>query len=146
MYQRARPSLVPRKTLFLWVPVSLTPKVRWLRHQADNSCLCSTEIKNAWNYTTTPPYVFFERCFKRTKLIFFPSSLASLFTVIGHLQCQTLFLDVSAISLDMFYCSKYTYYTSNYSGCEKYQTRHGSPNFEFPTNHWSCKTRCHFGT
>jgi hypothetical protein len=31
-------------------------------HEADHSLLCSVEVKNAWSYTSIPPYIFIARC------------------------------------------------------------------------------------
>jgi hypothetical protein len=33
-------------------------EVKWLGREANHLSPCSAEIKNAWNYTSTPPYVF----------------------------------------------------------------------------------------
>jgi hypothetical protein len=37
-----------------WVPVALTPG-EGPGHEADYSCPTSAEVKNAWNYSSTPP-------------------------------------------------------------------------------------------
>jgi hypothetical protein len=39
-----------------WVPGALSPGVKWLGREGDLSS--SVEVKNAWIYTSTPPYVF----------------------------------------------------------------------------------------
>jgi hypothetical protein len=41
-----------------WVPGFLSPRLKQPARQADHSHLSSAEIKNAWSYTSTPPYVF----------------------------------------------------------------------------------------
>jgi hypothetical protein len=43
-------SLLPQ-----WVPGSLSPEIKRPKREADNSHPPSTEVKNAWNYTSTPP-------------------------------------------------------------------------------------------
>jgi hypothetical protein len=35
-----------------------SPVVKWPGREDDDSPPCSTEVKNAWNYTSVPPYVF----------------------------------------------------------------------------------------
>jgi hypothetical protein len=39
-------------------PVALSPGVKRPRREADHSPPSSAEVKNAWSYTSTPPYVF----------------------------------------------------------------------------------------
>jgi hypothetical protein len=39
------------------------PRDRAAGREADNSPLSSTEFSIAWNYASTPPYVFMVRCF-----------------------------------------------------------------------------------
>jgi hypothetical protein len=41
-----------------WVPGALNLGVKGLWHDAAHSPPCSAEVKNAWSYTFTPPYVF----------------------------------------------------------------------------------------
>jgi hypothetical protein len=36
--------------------------VKWLEHESDHSPPSSAEVKNAWSYTSTPPYVFMAWC------------------------------------------------------------------------------------
>jgi hypothetical protein len=52
--------LGPTKPLVLWVPVALSPGVKRPGRDADHSPPTSAEVKNTWNYTSTPPYVFME--------------------------------------------------------------------------------------
>jgi hypothetical protein len=51
----------------LWVPTSLLHSgYRWgsfPRGEANHSPSSSVEVKNAWNYTSTPAYVFMAWCF-----------------------------------------------------------------------------------
>jgi hypothetical protein len=41
--------------IFLWVPEALSLGVKQSGHEADHSPPYSAEVKNAWNYTSTPP-------------------------------------------------------------------------------------------
>jgi len=43
-----------------WVLGALSPGVKWLRHEIVLSPPSSTEVKNVWSYTSTPPYVLIE--------------------------------------------------------------------------------------
>jgi len=51
---------------WLWGPLSSYPTgtkdsilgVKWLRHETDHLPPPSAEVKNAWSYTSTHPYVF----------------------------------------------------------------------------------------
>jgi len=45
-----------------YVPGYFTPGVKRLGREADHSHPSSTEIKNEWNYNSTPPYVFMAWC------------------------------------------------------------------------------------
>jgi hypothetical protein len=36
--------------------------VKQLGHEADNPCPSSAKVKNAWSYTSTPPYIFMVWC------------------------------------------------------------------------------------
>jgi hypothetical protein len=36
----------------------LLPEVKWPRCEADRSQPSSTEVMNAWSYTSSPPYAF----------------------------------------------------------------------------------------
>jgi len=36
----------------------LSPGEKWPRHEADNSAPSSAEIRNMWNYTSTPLHIF----------------------------------------------------------------------------------------
>jgi hypothetical protein len=49
----SRPALDPTQPHIQCVPEAKRP-----RREADNSPPSSTEINNAWSYTSTPPYVF----------------------------------------------------------------------------------------
>jgi hypothetical protein len=45
-----------------WIPGTLFPGLKQLRREPDHSPPCSTEVKNALDYTSTFPYVFMARC------------------------------------------------------------------------------------
>jgi hypothetical protein len=45
-----------------WVPGALSMGVKWPGGEADHSPPSSAEVKSAWNYTSTPPYVFMSWC------------------------------------------------------------------------------------
>jgi len=40
-----------------WVPLVPLWDVMWPGHEADHSPPSITEVKNAWSYTSVPPYV-----------------------------------------------------------------------------------------
>jgi hypothetical protein len=41
---------------------ALSPKVKWFGHEADHSPPSNAEVKNVWNYTSTPQYIFTAWC------------------------------------------------------------------------------------
>jgi hypothetical protein len=41
-----------------WVPGAVSSEVKWQGREAGHSPPSSAEVKNMWNYTATPPYVF----------------------------------------------------------------------------------------
>jgi hypothetical protein len=41
-----------------WVSGAVSPDVKRPRREADHSPASTAEVKNAWSYTSTPPYVF----------------------------------------------------------------------------------------
>jgi hypothetical protein len=45
-----------------WVPGVIFPGVKWPGREAGHSPPSSAEVKNAWSYTSIPPYVFTARC------------------------------------------------------------------------------------
>jgi hypothetical protein len=53
----SRPALGPAKTSIQWVPAIVTPEVKRPPREADHSPPPSSEVKNAWSYTSTPQYV-----------------------------------------------------------------------------------------
>jgi len=53
----SRPGLTPTDPLIQWVPGIKRP-----RREADHSLQSSAEVKNAWIYTSTLPYVFMVWC------------------------------------------------------------------------------------
>jgi hypothetical protein len=48
----------PTQPPIQWVPEALSLGVKRLGREADHSPPSSAEVKNAWNYTSTPQYVF----------------------------------------------------------------------------------------
>jgi hypothetical protein len=57
---------VPRPALgstysIQWVPGALSPGVKRPGREADHSSPFSVEVKNAWSYASTPPYVLMVR-------------------------------------------------------------------------------------
>jgi hypothetical protein len=41
-----------------WVTTAISPRVKWPGRETDNLFACSTEVKNEWSYTSTPPYTY----------------------------------------------------------------------------------------
>jgi hypothetical protein len=58
-----RPSLGSTQPPIQCVPGNVSPAVKQPKREADHSLLSSAEVKNAWSYTSTPPYVFTAWCF-----------------------------------------------------------------------------------
>jgi hypothetical protein len=52
----------PGFTHFQWVPRPLSPEVKRLGRESGHTPPSGAQVKNAWNYTSTPPYVFMTRC------------------------------------------------------------------------------------
>jgi hypothetical protein len=50
----SRPALGPTQPPIQWVPGVLSLGVKRLGREADHSPPSSTEVKNAWSYTSTP--------------------------------------------------------------------------------------------
>jgi hypothetical protein len=55
------PSLGPTQPI-QWVPGTVSLGVKRPRREAEHSPPSSTEVKYAWSYTSTPPYVFMSWC------------------------------------------------------------------------------------
>jgi hypothetical protein len=58
----SRPVLRPTQPPIQWVQGFLSLGVKRPVREADHSSPSSTEVKNAWSYTSTPQYVFMARC------------------------------------------------------------------------------------
>jgi hypothetical protein len=56
------PALGPTKPPIQWVLGAVFLGVKLLGHEADHSCPSNAEVKNAWSYTSTPPYAFMAWC------------------------------------------------------------------------------------
>jgi hypothetical protein len=54
----SRPVLGPSPPPIQWIPGALSPGVKRTGREADHSPPTSAEVKKAWIYTSTPPYVF----------------------------------------------------------------------------------------
>jgi hypothetical protein len=48
----------PTKTPIQWITRAFFPGIECMEHKADHSLLSNVEVKNAWSYTSTPPYAF----------------------------------------------------------------------------------------
>jgi hypothetical protein len=59
----SRTALEPTQPPVQWVPwEALSLGVKRLGREADHSPPSTAEVKNAWNYTSTPQYVFMVWC------------------------------------------------------------------------------------
>jgi hypothetical protein len=54
----SRPVLGPTQPPNQWIPGVLSLAVKLPEHEADNSPPSSAEVKNVWNYISTPQYAF----------------------------------------------------------------------------------------
>jgi hypothetical protein len=75
----SRPALVPTHPPIQWVPGALSLGVKRPKREADHSPPSSAEVKNAWSYTSTPPFrlhgVVFSQTAEKTLPLPLPSSL-----------------------------------------------------------------------
>jgi hypothetical protein len=58
----SRTALGPTQSPIQWVTGALSLGVKRPGREADHSPPSSAEVKNAWSYTFTPPYVFMKWC------------------------------------------------------------------------------------
>jgi hypothetical protein len=58
----SRTALGPIQPPIQWVAGALSLGVKWPGREADHSPPSSAEVKNAWSYTSTPPYTFMAWC------------------------------------------------------------------------------------
>jgi hypothetical protein len=47
---------------------ALSQGVKWLGNEADHSPPSSAKVKNAWSYTSTPPYIFMAWCLVKYRI------------------------------------------------------------------------------
>jgi hypothetical protein len=66
----SRTVLGPTQPPIQWVPGALSLGVKRPRCQADHSPPCSSEVKNAWSYTSTPLYVSMAWCLVKHNFTF----------------------------------------------------------------------------
>jgi hypothetical protein len=51
------PAVGLTQPLIQWIPIGLSPGVKWQVREADHSTLSSVEINNSRSYTSTPPII-----------------------------------------------------------------------------------------
>jgi hypothetical protein len=80
-FTASRTALGPTQPPIQWVPGALSLGVKRPGREADHSPPSSAEVKNAWSYTSTPPYAFMAWClvkhrdnFTFTRLLWNPLS------------------------------------------------------------------------
>jgi hypothetical protein len=66
----SRPALGPTQPPIQQVKESLSPGVNRPEREADHLPPFSAEIKNAWNYTFTPQYIFISWCLTKKQVRF----------------------------------------------------------------------------
>jgi hypothetical protein len=54
----SRPALGHTQSPIQWTTGALSPEVNQLGREADHSLSSSAKVKNAWNYTSAPQYIF----------------------------------------------------------------------------------------
>jgi hypothetical protein len=64
---RVQTVLGPTQPPIQWVAGTLTAGIRRPEREADNSPPSNVEVKNTWNYTSTPQYVFMAWCLAKEK-------------------------------------------------------------------------------
>jgi hypothetical protein len=62
LHHHVRLPLGPTYPPIQWVPRALSLRVKWPGHEADHLPPYSTEVKNAWSYTSVPQYTFMVWC------------------------------------------------------------------------------------
>jgi len=55
LFTASRPILRPTQPPIQWVPEALSLGIKWPGREADHSTPSTSEVKNAWSYTSTPP-------------------------------------------------------------------------------------------
>jgi len=79
----SRPALGPKHPCTQGAPGDLSSGAKWLRREADYWHLSSAEVKNAWNYPSTPPVrlrgVVLSYALRLNIYIYFDLSLKSFF-------------------------------------------------------------------
>jgi hypothetical protein len=67
----SRPVLGPAQSPIHWVTMAVSLGIERPGLEADHSHPSSSEVKNAWRYTSTPQYVFMAWCLVKYKDIFY---------------------------------------------------------------------------
>jgi hypothetical protein len=58
----SRLAVRPTRPSIQWLPGAFSPLVKRPWREADESPPSSAEVKNAWGFNSTPPYVFMAWC------------------------------------------------------------------------------------
>jgi len=113
------PALWRTQSPIQWISWSVTPEIKWPGHEADHSPTSSTEVKNAWSYTSIRPYIF---------MVWYLYKLADNFTFYRQTQkwvtCLSVKCKAQVVDAEILYSGlQYQSADSNCLSCSESPTR-----------------------